>query len=89
MDTYITPKAAASELAVSVKMIYKLAVMGELEALKIGRAVRILAASLREFVVRNTVQVEETSAPLPQPTPHPRPQRKPSLAGFVFLPPRS
>ena len=89
-EGYITPCAAALLLAVSVKTVYKLAASGELEVLRVGRSVRILAASLQDFIERNTVRVEVVEAPAPEPQPARRPApRRSDGKGFIFLPPRS
>lgn len=88
-ERYITPYAAAELLSVSVKTIYKLCGSGELEAVKIGRSVRVLSASLEDFIARNTVRRLEEPPQEPEPfIPH-QPKRKQPRAGFVFLPPRS
>src|SRR5262249_32482441 len=79
VDAYIRPAEAAERLAVSVKMIYKLIATGLLKALRVGRSVRVLLASLNDFIALNTI-----SGPTP---PTPRPRRAPS-GGFLFLPPR-
>jgi excisionase family DNA binding protein len=90
---YTTPQAVARHLAVSVKLVYKLARRRELEAVKVGRSVRILVASVREFIARHTVRREATPpaarapGPTPTPRPSPRPRRAADPAGFVFLPP--
>lgn len=90
---YTTPQAVARHLAVSVKLVYRLAAAGELEAVKIGRSVRILIASVQEFIARNTMSrgVKECyarkSEPMPTPQLSPRSRKKPDPAGFVFLPP--
>jgi excisionase family DNA binding protein len=94
MEGYVTPRAAANLLAVSVKLIYKLAAARQLEVLKVGRSVRILAASLQQYIACNTVPKAEDPPPAastPQPvTPPPsRPRRgKQKATGFQFLPPR-
>ena len=88
-EGYITPYAAAELLSVSVKTIYKLCGSGELEAVKIGRSVRILGTSLQDFIARNTVRRPEEPPQEPEPIIPPQPKRKLSPAGFVFLPPRS
>jgi excisionase family DNA binding protein len=93
---YLTPKATAQLLAVNIKLVYKLAAAGELERLKVGRSVRILATSLRAFIARNTRPQAEvqpaapaTPSPTPPPSPAPRPRRaKGKRSGFLFLPPR-
>jgi excisionase family DNA binding protein len=87
-DVYLPPIAAAKIMSVSVKLIYKLIDKGELEVLRVGRSVRILATSLQAFIARNTMRPGEPPAPSPiiKPTPH---QRKPGRTGFVFLPPAS
>jgi excisionase family DNA binding protein len=91
VEAYITPKAAAERLAVSVKVVYKLAAGGELEVLRVGRSVRILASSLQDFIARNTVpRAEAAPEPSPTPSPYPRPtsrRQRPRSSGFVFLPP--
>ncbi len=94
MEGYTTPHAVARHLAVSVKLVYRLAATGELEAIKVGRSVRILIASVREFIARNTLRREEkvSSARALEPTLIPRSSRRPrqitDSAGFVFLPPQ-
>ena len=92
MEAYLAPKTAAEHLAVSVKLIYKLVEQGELEVLRIGRSVRILASSLQDFIIRHTEAAalkkeKEPGLPptpsFPSPTP---PRRKREETGFVFLP---
>jgi excisionase family DNA binding protein len=89
-EMYIRPKAAAEQLAVSVKLVYKLVERGELEVVKVGRSVRILAASLQAFIARHTQPAkgpDETPAPADHVMPSsPPPPRKRGQAGFVFLP---
>ena len=91
MGFYVRPKVAAEQLDVSVKLVYKLVARGELQALKIGRCVRISLASLNDFIARNTQQRgEPLPAKLPPSSPPPirRRPRSPSPTGFVFLPPK-
>ena len=92
---YITPIEAAELLAVSVKSVYKLASSGEVEALHVGRSVRIKADSLCEFIRRNTCRGRGSGGPRAGPRPHApsqpreaRPRKKKGPA-FVFLPPPS
>jgi excisionase family DNA binding protein len=96
MTGYVTAKNAAQMLSVSVKMIYKLGDAGELETLKVGRSVRILAASLHDFIARNTRHRAENTAPASAPlplthpsSPPPQPRRgKGQPSAFLFLPPK-
>jgi excisionase family DNA binding protein len=93
MEGYISPRAAAELLAVSVKLVYKLAARGELEVLKVGRTIRIRTASLQEFIARNTVPKVERALPAPeqfQPAPAPESssrRRRSAPSRFIFLPP--
>jgi excisionase family DNA binding protein len=90
---YITPIEAAELLAVSVKSVYKLASSGEVEALHVGRSVRIKADSLCDYIRRNTVSregVPEAHEPAPVLTPRLSPEARPRKKkgpAFVFLPP--
>jgi excisionase family DNA binding protein len=87
VEQYIRARAAADALAVSVKMVYKLVSRGDLKALRVGRAVSILLASLQEFVTRNTLPAREPRPVAPPPTPPRRRRKGAKGAGFVFLPP--
>jgi excisionase family DNA binding protein len=52
MAKAITREAAASELSCSVRTIDRLRAAGELDEIAVGAGVRILAASLDEYVDR-------------------------------------
>ncbi len=90
MDGYVTAKTTAELLAVSVKMIYKLVERGELEALKVGRCVRIPIASVEAFIARcrTVATVPPVYSGSQSPLPKRRSQRQGDASGFVFLPPQ-
>lgn len=61
-----TIKRAASEFGVTYKTVYRLIELGELEAYRVGtgtqrRPIRITAASVAAFKLRNRVQPQEAS----------------------------
>ncbi len=52
MTMLMSPQEAADQLCVSRPMIYGLMKAGELESIKIGRARRIVTASLDDYIAR-------------------------------------
>lgn len=84
LSEYTTPMVVAKQLAISVKLVYRLADQGELESIKVGRAVRILVASVQDYIQRHTRRpMPGKAAPVTTPKRH-----RPASSGFVFLPPK-
>jgi excisionase family DNA binding protein len=78
----LTVEEAAAKLRVSGGMIYKLFHAGELRGPQMGRSVRIVAASIAEYVERSMNKPAEEAKV--KPAGRPRPLRP--TAG-LFLPP--
>jgi excisionase family DNA binding protein len=53
-DDAMTPKAAATNLGISERMVYKLVKGGQLKALHIGASIRIAPSELQAFRKRRT-----------------------------------
>lgn len=91
---FITVRAAAGRLSVSVKMIYKLLDRGDLAGLNIGAARRVRVASLERYIAAHATGAEpepapETApaAPAPSTRPARRRPRKTTSGGYRFFPP--
>ena len=95
---FVTVRQAAEALGVSIKLVYKLFHAKRLRGIKVESAVRIDRESLQEYVRRhqNTPPREDDPGaggngharqePEPATGPRRRATRRPTRAGFVFLP---
>jgi excisionase family DNA binding protein len=92
MDDCVRVKAAAKRLSVSTKLVYKLVNKGELLAVRVGRAVCVLASSLEDYIAAHKTGPRLAPVPAAPPVTSSSPssrRRTPEPAGFLFLPPRS
>lgn len=54
-NVYLTPKEAACKLAVSTGTVRRLIKCGRLEAYRFGNQIRIVSASLEQYIIKQKI----------------------------------
>ncbi|MDP1570368.1 MAG: helix-turn-helix domain-containing protein [Vicinamibacterales bacterium] len=80
-EALITIEEAAARLGISRRAGYDLVAQGKLEAIRVGRLLRVEPAAIERFKVRNRVRVERPLAETPVRVPHPPVPGQPRIKG--------